>query len=408
MSEFDVVIVGGGIAGSALAAALAPAGISVLVIERQMQYRDKVRGEYMHPWGTAEMQRLGLEEALFAAGGGFCTSVVGYGEHVDPSTAEAAAIPLSMLMPGVPGAFAVGHPQASESLNVVAQQRGAVVVRGVGDVEVVAGPAPRVRYELDGAFHDVPCRLVIGADGRQSTVRRGLGIELQYQESDMTLGGLLVRCDDVASDVAALGTEGDAHFLAFPRPNGFVRLYVARQPGPTTSGPDRERGLRDAFRVSCMPSGERLAAAPSAGPCAYVPGSDAWTDRPLADGVVLVGDAAGWSDPIIGEGLSVALRDARMVADVLRASDDWSTVAFEGYITERRERMRRLRIVAGVATKLRCTFTPEGQARRAAFSAEVMTNPMTLGLLLAGFVGPENAPAEAFEPENIERILSLA
>ena len=47
MDRFDVVIVGGGIAGSALASVLAPAGMSVLLLERVVEYRDKVRGEYI-------------------------------------------------------------------------------------------------------------------------------------------------------------------------------------------------------------------------------------------------------------------------------------------------------------------------------------------------------------------------
>ena len=47
------------------------------------------------------------------------------------------------------------------------------------------------------------------------------------------------------------------------------------------------------------------------------PGDDTWTDTPFAAGVVLVGDAAGHNDPIVGQGLSIALRDARMVRDLI-------------------------------------------------------------------------------------------
>src|SRR5882757_1336775 len=58
----DVVIVGGGIAGSALATVLARNGLDVLVLERQTEFRDKVRGEVILPWGVAEMLRLDLEK----------------------------------------------------------------------------------------------------------------------------------------------------------------------------------------------------------------------------------------------------------------------------------------------------------------------------------------------------------
>ena len=61
-----------------------------------------------------------------------------------------------------------------------------------------------------------------------------------------------------------------------------------------------------------------------AGPCAFYPMNDSWTDEPYAPGAVLIGDAAGWNDPIIGQGLAVALRDVRVVTDILRAGPDWS------------------------------------------------------------------------------------
>jgi 2-polyprenyl-6-methoxyphenol hydroxylase-like FAD-dependent oxidoreductase len=72
-------------------------------------------------------------------------------------------------------------------------------------------------------------------------------------------------------------------------------------------------------------------------PCAFYRMNDSWTDQPYAPGVVLIGDAAGWNDPIIGQGLSIALRDVRIVTDVIRDGWDWSTVAFVGYGEERRD-----------------------------------------------------------------------
>jgi len=405
MSECDVVIVGGGIAGSALACVLAPAGIRVLVLERQTSYRDKVRGEYMHPWGVAEAMRLGLDETLLAAGGQISLNFVTFGEGIDPDYARAEAVPLSMLLPGVAGGICVGHPQASEALNARASEQGASVVRGVGDVEVTSGASPSVRYEFNGDIVDVSCRLVVGADGRQSTVRRGLGIELEQVEATATLGGMLVHAD-WPDDASIIGNEGDLFYLVFPR-DGVVRIYLAWEPGPKTSGPDRAQHMLDAFRLSSVPDSDRLATAEPAGPCSYYIGSDSWTARPTVDGVVLVGDAAGRSDPIIGQGLSIAMRDARSVADVL-LGDDWSVDAFDPYVVERAERMRRLRIGAHVTTVNRCTFTDVGRAQREAFAGQLTTDPLILGLILPMLAGPETGPPEAFSDENVERVLSLA
>ena len=62
-----------------------------------------------------------------------------------------------------------------------------------------------------------------------------------------------------------------------------------------------------------------LAAARPVGPCQGYPNADTWIDRPMAPGVVLVGDAAGHNDPVIGQGLAIALRDVRLVGDALPA-----------------------------------------------------------------------------------------
>ncbi len=55
---YDIITVGGGLGGSALAKAMAEHGARVLVVERERQFKDRVRGEAMHPWGVAEARAL--------------------------------------------------------------------------------------------------------------------------------------------------------------------------------------------------------------------------------------------------------------------------------------------------------------------------------------------------------------
>ena len=57
---FDVVIVGGGIAGSTLGGVLARAGLGVLVVEKEARFRDRIRGEGTWPWGWPKRARPGL------------------------------------------------------------------------------------------------------------------------------------------------------------------------------------------------------------------------------------------------------------------------------------------------------------------------------------------------------------
>ena len=61
---YDIITIGGGLGGSTLAKAMAEHGARVLVLEREQQFKDRVRGEIMAPWGVAETQALGLYETL--------------------------------------------------------------------------------------------------------------------------------------------------------------------------------------------------------------------------------------------------------------------------------------------------------------------------------------------------------
>src|SRR5580692_9535998 len=100
MTTYDLIIVGGGIGGAATALIMAQAGKSVLLLEQSEAYEDRVRGEWIAPWGVAEVQRLGLYDLLVGAGGHHVARHVTYDETLPPAIAEASTLPLSIFKPG--------------------------------------------------------------------------------------------------------------------------------------------------------------------------------------------------------------------------------------------------------------------------------------------------------------------
>ena len=162
---------------------------------------------------------------------------------------------------------------------------------------------------------------MIGADGRNSTVRKDLGFKVNADEPRNLLGGMLVKgVPSWPRDMQVIGVEGRFHFLIFPQGDDLLRLYGSYHFADKSrfDGPDRRAKLLDVFgKLICLPYAEAIAASTPIGPFNSFSNEDHWIDDPTCPGVVLIGDAAGHNDPILGQGLSIALRDVRLVSEIL-------------------------------------------------------------------------------------------
>ena len=230
---------------------------------------------------------------------------------------------------------------------------------------------------------------------------------MAHDEPHNLIGGMLIDgVPEWPQDVMELGTERNIHHLVFPQGGNKLRLYACYSfdEREQFTGAGRERNLLDAFRLQCMPLGAYIAKGEPIGPFHSFSNEDHWVERPTAPGVVLIGDAAGHNDPITGQGTSITLRDVRIVQEIILAGDH-SQRAFDSYVEERLERMRRLRIAARYATTLRVEFGPAAAARR----ARAMKRQFVDGCLSpypATLAGPETLPAKAFEQRIIQALLA--
>jgi tRNA(fMet)-specific endonuclease VapC len=216
------------------------------VLERQEQYQDQVRGEYLVPWGVQEAERLELDEVLLEAGGHRSEAFV-FHDPPEGSDEATEAVGYAEVTGRLGRPMAFGHPAACEALAKEAGHRGASVVRGVTSVEVVPGARPSVSYQHAGRAQQIECRLVVGADGRSSRVRRQAGIALQRAAQVHMVAGLLVEDLHVDPSQDVFGIGDDVFMITFVQGGGRARLYLCwASVGPLVARTDAERAARQA------------------------------------------------------------------------------------------------------------------------------------------------------------------
>src|SRR5262249_38274928 len=143
------VTVGGGLGASALAKAMAEHGARVLVLEREKQFRDRIRGETLAPWGGAEAEQLGIRRLLRDSCALEKRWAIGLGPGRDLVETTPQHLP----------SMAFYHPQMQEVMLQAAAEAGAEVQRGATVRSVDLGPPAVVQFETDRGARRVGARL---------------------------------------------------------------------------------------------------------------------------------------------------------------------------------------------------------------------------------------------------------
>ena len=401
MSEHDVMIVGGGIAGGALATVMARAGANVLMLERQAGYQDHVRGEILWPWGARLARELDIERLLLDAGGLVVRWLDLYDEGEDGPTRD----DVGAAIPGIAGSLNVNHPTACAALTEAAASAGADVRMGVRDVRISPGRRPSVRWlDREGVKHATGT-MVVGADGRRSAVRSQAAIPFEVDPPAHLVAGMLVQGDAGMGEGANLiARESDVMFFSFPQEAGRARLYFCFPTDQRSrfAGRDGARRFLAETRLDCLEGAADWSTAQPAGPCATFPGEDSRAPNPLAAGVVLIGDAAGYENPLQGQGLSMALQDVHDVSAALLGPG--RRAALEGYAAARATRQRLANVGAALEVWTHAGFAPQDPAERAARYEHIQNDGVLAALELCFMTGFESLPQDLTHTELGKRL----
>ncbi|HEU5432238.1 MAG TPA: NAD(P)/FAD-dependent oxidoreductase [Thermomicrobiales bacterium] len=323
-AQFDVAIVGGGVAGASLGTRLAQAGLRVAIVERDARFRDRVRGEALHPWGAAEADRLGLTDTLRA---------VGRPLPIWQRYAERTPLDPYCWADDVPGGYVewgLSHPALQDALLGRAGAAGAVILRPAIASGVEGGAAgPTLRVRAANAETTLRARLIVAADGRRSSARRWIGAATTVDPPHHDIGGVLLAGVELDRGRAHVAEYPGGMAVVFPQRDEYARAYLVcgtARAAALRSG-DVARAIIDACAAR-LPNGAFTVARP-VGPAGFFSCADSWPDRIAGAGVVLIGDAAGANDPSRGHGLSLAFRDARLLGDLLLGGADWRAAIAE-------------------------------------------------------------------------------
>jgi 2-polyprenyl-6-methoxyphenol hydroxylase-like FAD-dependent oxidoreductase len=317
-----------------------------------------VRGEYIVPWGVAEAKELDLEAALRNS---CATSLpfldMGFGPRNLIETTPQQLPALSFF-----------HPEMQETLLAEAERAGAEVRRGVNVTSIQPGTDPSLTAARNSGHEErITARMIVAADGRGSPARKWAGFSTQKDAQAYHFAGVLLGGLSVPGDLCTFIFNPEVGLVGgiIPESKDRARTYLGYSTDGSFSLHGSERigtFLAQAGRVAPM-FADYYAQAKCLGPLASFDGGYFWVDRPYRDGVALIGDAAGTSDPTFGQGMASTLRDARVLRDALLGDSDWNG-AGQRYANEQDTYFQRTRTVCGWTRALFQEQGPDADARR--------------------------------------------
>lgn len=320
----DVLVVGAGPAGALAAWRLASRGVRVMLVDREQFPRHKLCGDTLNPGAVALLRSLPLgdgpvETALPLAGmlvtGPHARVEARYGDDITGRAIERRVFDQWLL---------------SRAIAAGVQFEDRVTVKGPITNSANAEACVRgVKATLHGSRREIEiaARMTLAADGRSSAIARALGLAWYPKAPRRWAFGTYASGVTGTLDLGEMHIRGKKYIGVAPLSNDLCNVCVV------TGRPPSGRLALDVVKAELQADPElsqRFARARFEAQVAVLGPLAVRSKSCGVNGVLLAGDAAGFVDPMTGDGLHLAMKGALLAADemfnVLQTGDGTSAV----------------------------------------------------------------------------------
>jgi flavin-dependent dehydrogenase len=317
-NSYDVVIAGGGPAGTSAAIHLAARGARVLLAEQKKFPRAKLCGEFISPECLDHFERLGVSDRMMNAGGARLTQTVFYSRG-----GRSVNVP-SEWFSSQPGALGLSRAEMDHKLLERAREAGVEVLEDTQACGLIIEERRLrgVRLKSSDVVSDATALVTIDATGRTRALARRLngdqGKKPRKERPPFVAFKAHLENARVAEGACEIYFYAGGYGGLSSVENGLSNLcFIASARDVRSSGSDAERVMREVVTRNSR-AAYTLARARTGTEWLGVSLESFGRQEPVpADGLLTIGDAAAFIDPFTGSGMLMALESGEVAAGVI-------------------------------------------------------------------------------------------
>lgn len=352
MYDKDVVIVGSGPGGALLGYLLAKSGVDVLVIEKSSSLKRDFRGETIAPGSVFILKRLGILDKISSDNYLKVQQMIMYDKDDKLFSIEYKNFEHEQK-------YGIDIPQPTilnTILNAASYYKNFLYLNDTSCVELIensSGEVTGIKCKKGSESFEVKSRLVVGADGRFSTIRKLSRLAFKKEGYQRDLVWLKVPKPQGWVDANIIKVDRDDHLIILPTYPDLLRIgtYVEKN------------GLSEARALGLETLKQKVISLEPKLEDTINEHIKEWKDTTFLeifstnvpkwsrDGLILIGDAAHTLSPVLGQGVNVAMQDAVELAPYIEAAlqsrkEEDSSLKSEAFIEFEEKRQKDVSFVS--------------------------------------------------------------